>query len=131
MDRRSPSEDYEKVGRELIEREERLGYIKRSGARIAFLASEAEKKSKRRVVHAECEKVPDKYKWAVPYDFTVTVFTANCERFTGKQMRILLLHELMRVGIELDGNEERYYVVPHDVEDFRAIINQYGLDWSA
>ena len=46
-------------------------------------------------------------------------------------MKILILHELMHVGIIKDGNEESYFVRPHDIEDFRDIIVQYGLDWDS
>ena len=58
------------------------------------------------------------------------MFEPNTERFTDDQLRILLLHELMHVGIEKDGNEEKYRIVPHDVEEFKAIIERYGVDWA-
>ena len=80
-------------------------------------------------VFGQCEKVPDKYKWSVPCDFTITIFEPNVERFTEEQMRILILHELMHVGVLKDGNEENYFIRPHDIEDFRTIIEKYGLDW--
>ena len=89
-----------------------------------------EKKSNRREVYGQCEKVPDRYRWIIPYDFTITLFEPNIERLDDEQIRILLLHELMHVGIDVDGNEETYYVVAHDVEDFRDIIDKYGMDWS-
>ena len=82
------------------------------------------------MVHGQCEKVPDKYKWAVPCDFTITVFEPNVEKFTDEQLYILLFHELLHVGIELDGNEEKYFVKPHDIEDFKLIMNRFGMDWS-
>ena len=40
------------------------------------------------------------------------------------------LHDCLVTSIELDGNEERYFVVPHDIEDFRMIIERYGADWN-
>ena len=52
------------------------------------------------------------------------------ERFTDEQLEILLLHELLHIGIQWDGNEETYSIIPHDVEDFRAIIERYGIGWS-
>jgi predicted metallopeptidase len=60
----------------------------------------------------------------------ITLFEPNIERLTDKQLEIVILHELMHVGIEHDGNEEIYYIKQHDVEDFRTIIDRYGLDWS-
>ena len=127
---RVPSDLYSQIGMDLIRTEESLRGIAESGATIVFLASDREKSSRGRTVYGECERVPDKWKWAVPCDFTVTVFEPNTERFTDGQIRILLLHELMHVGVESDGNEERYYVVPHDVEDFEEIIERFGTGWS-
>jgi hypothetical protein len=28
------------------------------------------------------------------------------------------------------GEEVKYIVNPHDVEDFRAVIDRYGIDWA-
>lgn len=130
MDSRTISEAYARIGAELIEAETELSYIRDSLATIIYLESEHEKKSNGRTIYAQCERVPEKYKWAVPCDFTITVFRPNVERFTAEQLRILILHELMHVGIDVDGHEENYYIIPHDVEDFREILERYGIDWS-
>lgn len=130
MEIRHISEEYTDIAADLIATEDALAYIRNSDVQIVYLASDMEKRSKRRLVYAQCEKVPDRFRWAVPCEFTITVFEPNVERFTDEQMRILLFHELLHVGIDLDGNEEQYYIVPHDIEDFRKIINEYGLDWS-
>lgn len=130
MEKRTINDDYTRIGSELIESEPGLTDIRDGSATIIFLSSDSEKKSNGRRVFGMCEKVPAKWKWAVPCDFTITVFEPNVERFTGEQIRILLLHELMHVGIEKDGNEEIYFVRPHDIEDFRAIIERFGMDWA-
>ena len=130
MEIRHISEAYTDIAQDLICTEDALAHLRGVDAQIAYLSSDLEKKSNRKVVYAQCEKVPDRFKWSVPFDFTITVFEPNVERFTDEQMRILLFHELLHVGIDLDGNEEQYYIVPHDIEDFRKIINEYGLDWS-
>lgn len=129
METRTPSAEYEDIAAELVRTEPSLAHIAESGARIAFLASDTEKRSRGRTVYGECEKVPDKWKWAVPYDFAVTVFQPNVERFTDAQLRILLLHELLHVGVEVDGNEESYRVRPHDVEDFHEVLERFGTGW--
>jgi len=130
MDKRQISQNFTKIGSELISSEPILKYIKDSNVKITFLSSEHEKKSNRKVIFAECEKVPDRFKWAVPCDFTITVFEPNVERFTDEQIKVLLIHEMLHIGIELDGNEEKYFHYPHDIEDFRAIIEKYGIDWA-
>lgn len=127
---RAISEEYTEIAHDLISSENILKYIKESRATIVFLGSDREKKSKGRVICGECERIPDKYKWAVPCDFTITLYEPNIERFTDKQLRILILHELLHIGIEEDGNEEKYFVVPHDIEDFKLILERYGMEWN-
>lgn len=130
METREINETYAEIGNSLIQEDEALEYLRDSQVTILYLSSDREKKSKGRIVGAECEKVPDKWKWSVPCDFTITVFEPNVERFTDEQMRILLLHELLHVGIERDGNEESYFTRPHDIEDFRVILERYGMEWN-
>lgn len=129
MDNREIREEYARIGQDLIDTEPSLAHIKESQATIVYLSSEHEKKSGGKIVFGECEKVPQKWKWAVPCDFTITIYEPNVERFTDEQMRILIFHELLHVVITKDGNEESYSVKPHDVEDFREIIERFGLDW--
>ena len=130
METRYQNETYANIAGELIDTEECLKHLKNANVTIVYLSSDLEKKSNRREVYGQCEKIPDRYKWAIPCDFTITVFEPNVERFTDEQIRILLLHELKHVGIELDGNEEQYFIVPHDIEDFEDILQTYGMDWS-
>ena len=129
MDNRQISEEYAQIGQDLIDTEPSLKYIRESQATIVYLASELEKKSGGKIVCGECEKVPQKWKWSVPCDFTITIYGPNVERFTDEQMRILIFHELLHVCIMKDGNEERYSVNPHDIEDFNEIIDRFGLEW--
>jgi len=37
---------------------------------------------------------------------------------------LVILHELLHVHSDFDGK-----LVPHDVEDFKEIIDDYGIDW--
>ena len=131
MDNREISEEYAEIGARVIEEEDSLIDLRNSQATIVYLTSEKQKNAKGKVVCAECEKVPDKYKWSVPADFTITVFLPNVEGFSEEQKRILMFHELKHVGIifNADGSET-YSTVPHDYEDFKEIIDRYGTDWS-
>ena len=130
MDNRTVSDRYAEIAQELIENEPSLEYIRDSQVTIMYLSSEHEKKESGKDIGGQCEKIPVKYKWAIPCDFTITVFEPNVERFTDEQIRILLFHELLHVGIRLDGNEEEYFIVPHDVEDFKEILDRYGIGWA-
>ena len=130
MDTRQISEEYTEIMNRVLENYPELNYIRESQATIICLTSEHEKKQNKKTVFAECEKIPEKYKWSVPCDFTITVFLPNVERFTEEQKEILMYHELLHVGIDVDGNEEKYRIIPHDIEEFRSVIEQFGLDWA-
>ena len=131
MDNREISEEYAEIGARVIEEEDSLIDLRNSQATIVYLTSEKQMNAKGKVVCAECEKVPDKYKWSIPADFTITVFLPNVEGFSEEQKRILMFHELKHVGIVFNADgSETYSTVPHDYEDFKEIIDRYGTDWS-
>lgn len=131
MDNRVIREEYAEIAAKVIEEEELLTDIANSHATIIYLGSDNPKTGKGKTIYAECEKVQDKNKWAIPCDFTITVFEPNCVGFTKEQMRILLFHELLHVGIEFtEDGSEKYSIKPHDYEDFKIIIDRYGTEWS-
>lgn len=116
---------------ELIQSEDALVDIANSQATIIFLSSEHKKVSSGKKILGQCEKVADKYKWGIPCDFTITVFEPNVIGFTEEQLRILIFHELLHVGIEYNADgTETYSIKPHDLEDFKLIIDRFGTDWS-
>ena len=131
MDNRHINNDYAEIADELIRHEYSLLHLLESRAKIIYLSSDYAKTSKGKLVFGQCEKVADKYKWGIPADFTITVFEPNVEKFTEDQIRILLHHELLHVGIDkkADGSES-YSIVDHDIEDFKLILDKYGTDWS-
>ena len=131
MDRRTLNEKYSEIARELIETEDALLDIRNSQATIVYLSSEHKKKTGDKLVLGQCEKVADKYKWGIPADFTITVFEPNIEGFTDEQLKMLLFHELLHVGIEFNADgSETYSIKQHDLEDFKLIIDRFGTDWS-
>ena len=131
MDNRIIREEYAEMAAKIIEEEPLLTDIANSKATIVYLGSDNPKTGKGKTIYAEAEKVQDKNKWAIPADFTITVFEPNTVGFTEDQMRILLFHELLHVGIEFTENgEEKYSIRPHDYEDFKIIIDRYGTEWS-
>ena len=131
METRTINEEYAEIASKIIEEEDELTDVANSHATIVYLSSDKAKKGKDKIIHAECEKIADKNKWAIPCDFTITVYEPNCVGFTEEQMRILLFHELLHVGIEFkEDGTEAYYVRPHDYEDFKIITDRYGTEWS-
>ena len=131
MEKREINTYFEDMAENLINTTPELAYIKNSQCRIIYLISNQAKKSGSKMVHGECEKVPAKYKWAIKADFTITLFSPNNAHMTEKQLEILLFHELLHIGIEpADDGGENYSIVPHDLEDFKKVIDKYGTDWS-
>ena len=130
MDTRSINHEYSDIVNELINSEPELQYIAESDAQIICLSSQHEKKSNGKSVLGQCEKIQDKYKWSIPCDFTITVFEPNVTDLTDEQIRIVLFHELLHVGIKQEGEKETYFIQPHDLEDFKLIIDKFGTDWN-
>jgi hypothetical protein len=130
MDTRRINEEYTAIGNDLIQTEDALQHIRNSNVQIIYLSSEHKKTGSHKIIHAQCEKVAEKYKWGIPCDFTITVFEPNVVDFTDEQIRILIFHELLHIGIEVDDDgEEHYSCVPHDLEDFKLIIDRFGTEW--
>ena len=132
MEHRQINENYQRIAEDLIQNEPELAYIKDSRVRIAYLESDQAKKADTdKLVLGECEKVQAKHKWAISYDFTITLYKNNLVGLTEDQIRIVMFHELLHVGIELgpDGDES-YSVRKHDLEDFKLIIDKYGTEWA-
>lgn len=127
MDIRRINEHYAEIGKELIESEPALEDIRFSEATICYLSSEHEKVADGKAVLGQCEKIQEKYKWAIPCDFTITLFEPNIEGLSEEQIRIVILHELLHVGIKPNFNTggEDYYVKPHEsLPTFRIIYRQ-------
>lgn len=127
---RSINAEYAEIAKDLIEKESLLVDILHSDVTIIYLSSDKEKKSKGKLVLGECEKINPKYKWAIPCDFTITLYEPNIVNLSKDQLQILIFHELLHVGIEEKNGDIHYSVRPHDIEDFRTIIDRFGLDWN-
>lgn len=97
--------------------------------RIAYLTSSKGKSSNGIVVHADCEKVNEKIKALCGIDFIITFYEPTLEGWTDAQRAALVEHELMHIGF--DPQTHGCKLIPHDVQDFEAILVKYGLDWAA
>lgn len=131
MEARQINDTYKAIAEELIASEPELEYIKDSNVKITYLESNLPKKAdKDKAVLGECEKVQPKNRWAITSDFTITIFTENIIGMSDKQLRVILFHELLHIGIDYGDNGECYYIRKHDLEDFKVIIDRYGTDWA-
>lgn len=123
-DKRTISEFYTDMAHDLIENEEDLAWLRKAPVTIVYLESTHKKKSGGRKVLGQCEKVQEKNKWGIPADFTITIFRPNVEELTGEQLKIVLFHELLHISRDFESVE------PHDLQDFRYIVNRFGVDWA-
>lgn len=71
--------------------------------KILYVYSDEEKKSNKKIVFGSCEKVPDKYKFLIPYDFIIRVYEPNTTYFDDEQLKTLLHHELLHIHFEENG----------------------------
>ena len=126
-DKREISDHYTELAREVIEEHEELFDLMLGDVTIVYLSSTHKKRSKGKIVLGQCEKVADKNKWAIPCDFTITLFDRNMEGASDECVKKVLFHELLHVGVDEDGFK---YVRPHDLEDFKAVVDKYGVNWA-
>lgn len=124
------SEELRKLGEKLIQKNKEFEDIRDAEVRIGYCVSDDARVKDGRAVLGECTKVRPLYQAFIPYDFLITFYEPNVEELSKKQKEILMMHELLHIGISCNG-ELTYRIVPHDVEDFREIIERYGLDWAA
>ena len=125
------SEVYREMGAEVIAQTEELQHLQTDDCRIEFMASDQKKTSKGNVVLGECFKVQELYKAFCPYDFLVVIYEPNVTELSEAQMKVLMEHELLHVGMEQkDDGTVKYFVKPHDCDDFLQIIQKYGNDWA-
>lgn len=98
--------------------------------RICVLDCSKPKKSEGRLVFADIKPVPEQYKALCEFDYIITIYTHNTALLNDMQFRILLEHELRHVNIINGSKGIVYGTVGHDFEDFYAIIDKYGVEWS-
>lgn len=124
------SEEYSQIAAELIRTVPELQHINDYAVAVDVISANIKKRKGNKLVFADCRKVQSLYKLYCPYDFIITVYEPNASMLDDGQFLILLEHELLHIGVNTDGNEPSFYIVPHDIEDFRSIIEKYGIDWS-
>ncbi len=98
--------------------------------KICVLDCSKPKKSEGRLVFADIKPVPEQYKALCEFDYVITIYTHNTALLDDMQFKILLEHELRHVNIINGSKGIVYGTVGHDFEDFYAIIDKYGIEWS-
>ncbi len=121
------SEELEEIAEELIKEEPSLCLLRASDLKIVCLESDRSKKKDNKIVFADCEPVPEKFKWATEAQFMITLYTPNISFFDAKKKKILVFRELLKI---IPGKKENEFVIrDFDVNDFSEIIKRYGVRW--
>lgn len=120
------SDELADIGRSVMKEFGDLRHLDDKGCRIGYQWSSQGKKSKGMLVMADTEMVKDKFKAFMPYDFIITFYEPNCYGLDEVRMRRLMYHELKHVGY---GGYGDYSIIPHDMEDFRSVVDKWGADW--
>ena len=125
------SEEYALIAKKVIETNKDLSWLQNAEVSIGYMSSNKKKKRNGKATFADCRKIPDRDKKFIPFDFLITVYDQNIEGMTDEQMEILIYHELLHVGVEeKDDGSMKYFIVPHDIEDFTAVLDRYGENWA-
>ena len=111
---------------QVIGENDNLSHLPETGCRIAYQTADTSKKRGAKTVYADTEKVKDKYRGLLPYDFVITFYWPSCKDLSEEELKRLMFHELCHVGY---GKEGERRILPHDVEDFRDCIERWGVDW--
>ena len=124
------SEYYAQLAAAVIEEHaDELAWIPEN-ASVGFLESDRPKKKDGKIILAECIRIRDLFRVYIPHDFVIAVYLPNVAGMTEEQLKILLYHEMLHIGMENGRKGPRLVVKPHDVEDFRAVLERYGFDWA-
>lgn len=116
--------ELDNIAQELIGTYPEFEDIRTYAPNILYLESDKKKTSNKKVVYADCEKNNDKHKSYDSYDFIIT-FYGDSKELNKEQKKRLMHHELLHVGVDKD----KRWVHPHDLEDFKLMIDTYGTDW--
>jgi hypothetical protein len=120
-----PSKELKALGERIIKRFPEFSFIKEYDIRIGYVIS-YERKNGAKIVYADCRKLQEPIKAYLPFDFLITFYDWHTGHMTENQKKLLMKHELKHVGIGMKGLK----ITPHDIEDFKDILDEYGTDWT-
>ena len=120
----------ESIVEQIIAEEPDFLDIRVAQPQICGLDSMQAKKSEGRPVYADIKPVQEQYKALLDFDYIITVYVRNTALLTDAQFKILMEHELRHIDIKNTKKGIVMGTVGHDFEDFYAIIDKYGMEWS-
>ena len=124
------NEETEALVQQVIAETEDFLDIRIAEPRICVLDCTQKKLNEGRMVFADIRAVSEQYKAIVEFDYIITIYTPCAAMLSDSQFRILLEHELRHINIKNGPKGTIMGTIGHDIEDFYAIIDKYGLNWS-
>lgn len=92
---------------------------------IQLMECDKAKRVNKSMIYADCQKLSQKMSTLTGTHFVITYY-ADSETLNEKGIEILTWHELKHIGIDDEG---RFYIADHDLQDFKAVVERYGVDW--
>jgi hypothetical protein len=122
-----PDPETETIANKIIDKFPEFEFIRDMDIRIGFIKSYEQKMKDGKATLGTCEKVSEKYKAYLPYDYIITIYKSNAYYLNDNQYKLLIYHVLKHITVGMRGLAVR----PHDVEDFKDILKDFGLNWSS
>lgn len=122
---------YEKVAETLINTEDCLIMLKTEEVKVVCVLSDKVKLDEgRRRIYADCELIPEKFKWATDADCMITLYEPSISSvLSPEQQRIAVLRALMKIKVDTSDIKRKISIIDYDLKDFRAIVERFGVDW--
>jgi hypothetical protein len=120
------ADDLRVLGEKVIAAIPELSMLSDLNVKIGYVRSYDPKRDKGKMTYADCRKVKGTYTAYLPFDFIITFYDPNMYYMTENQKKILMLHELKHIGI----GDKGIRLENHDIEDFKDILNRFGIDWN-
>lgn len=100
-----------------------------ASAKVCYLFRSKAGKNGSKVTLATASKVSGRLKALVGYDFIVEVAYDEWQNLNDMQRHALIDHELCHCGGEEDEQtgDMKWFLAPHDLEEFTDIVKRYGL----
>ena len=114
---------YQDAYNALLREYECFDFIKKENLNVRLLECDERKTRNGRRTYADCSRLSEKMRAISEYDFVITFYA--CDDVSDSALKILTFHEMKHIGCQ-DG---KLKIIPHDVEDFKEIIDTYGTDW--
>jgi len=121
-----PDPETETIANKIIDKFPEFEFIRDMDIRIGFIKSYEQKMKDGKATLGTCEKVSEKHKAYLPYDYIITIYKSNAYYLNDNQYKLLIYHELKHIAVGMRGLTIR----PHDIEDFADILRDFGLEWN-